>query len=194
MLSMTQTGRIWPQKEKGAADLGPGGSAKERLVYKGRVISVWRRVQRLPNGRSARLDIVEHPGAVVIVPFLSPQRLVFLWQYRPALGAYLLELPAGTLEKGEAAPACARRELREETGFSCRTLKRIGAIFPVPGYSTEKIILFKATALFPSPAQGDPDEIVERRVLTAGEVKRSFRQGRIRDAKTIAGLAWCRLL
>jgi ADP-ribose pyrophosphatase len=105
-----------------------------------------------------------------------------------------LELPAGTLEKGEAASACARRELREETGFSCRTLKRIGAIFPVPGYSTEKIILFKATALFPSPAEGDPDEVVERRVLTAGEVKRSFLRGRIRDAKTIAGLARCRLL
>lgn len=147
--------------------------------------------KKLPNGRTAEVDVIEHPGAVVIVPFFSRDVIIFLHQYRPVLGRYLLELPAGTLDKNERLLACARRELIEETDHTARVFTRLGKIYPVPGYSTEVIHIFKAQKLTPQAGIKDADEVIRTKFLRRFEVNKLFRAGRITDAKTIAALSFC---
>ncbi|HBO97650.1 MAG TPA: hypothetical protein DE315_04610 [Candidatus Omnitrophica bacterium] len=147
--------------------------------------------KKLPNGRTADVDVIEHPGAVTIVPFLSRDRIILLYQYRPVLGRYLWELPAGTLDKNERPLACARRELIEETGHKAGVFTRLGKIYPVPGYSTEVIHIFKAEKLTPQAGTKDADEIIRTKPVTRPEVRKLFRAGRISDAKTIAALSLC---
>ena len=147
--------------------------------------------KKLPNGRTADVDVIEHPGAVLIIPFLSRDKIIFLHQYRPVLGRYLLELPAGTLDKNERPLACARRELIEETDQKARVFTRLGKIYPVPGYSTEIIHIFKAEKLTPCAGTKDTDEIISTKPLRRSEVRKLFRVGGITDAKTIAALSLC---
>ena len=157
-----------------------------QFQFKGKLIKVVTKTRLLPNGRRANLEIVEHPGAVLIVPFLDANRLILIHQFRPVLNTYLYELPAGTLNPGERPLACAGRELIEETGYRAGKLTKIGKIFPVPGYSTEVITLFKAENLKRTKqiAQKDLDEVIEVRPMTRGQIKNLFRRGRINDAKT----------
>ena len=160
--------------------------------FKGKLLKLTTQKKRLPNGHIAQLEIVQHPGAVLIVPFLDSNRLVLIRQFRPVLGLYLYELPAGTLNPNEKLLSCAHRELIEETGYSARKMIRVGKIFPVPGYSTEVITIFKAEGLSPQPLRPkDPDEVISVRVFSRTEIKKIFRNGRINDAKTICALSFC---
>ncbi len=145
----------------------------------------------LPNGSSIDVDVVEHPGAVLILPFLTRDQLIFLHQYRPVLGRFLLELPAGTLNARERPLVCAHRELIEETDYTAGRLTRLGKIYPVPGYSTEIIHIFKAQRLIKKRGVKDPDEIIEIKILNKLEVQDLVRTGRIMDAKTLAALGLC---
>lgn len=145
----------------------------------------------LPNGLRVEVDRIEHPGAVLIIPFLTKDKVVFLDQYRPVLGRYLLELPAGTLDKNERPLLCARRELIEETNYKAGRLQRLGRIYPVPGYSTEIIYIYKAEGLTQEKGTRDKDEIIRPKILTKMEAKKIFQKGRIHDAKTICGLVLC---
>ena len=147
--------------------------------------------KKLPGGRYVDVDVIEHPGAVVIVPFLAKDTIIFLHQYRPVLGRFLLELPAGTLDKNEQPLACARRELVEETDHKGSVFTRLGKIYPVPGYSTEVIHIFKAQKLAPQKGIKDTDEVIRTKLLSRSEVRKLFRAGRIVDAKTIAALSLC---
>lgn len=147
--------------------------------------------KKLPGGRYAEVDVIEHPGAVLIVPFLTKDAIVFLHQYRPVLGRYLLELPAGTLDKNEQPPDCARRELIEETDYRAGALTLLGKIYPVPGYSTEVIHIFKAEKLTRQKGIKDSDEVIQTKILHKSEVNKLFRTGRIPDAKTICALSLC---
>src|SRR5580704_18107587 len=99
---------------------------------------------KLPNGRTIRITYINHLGAVIIAPFLNKNTVVMMRQYRPALKKYIYELPAGTLDPNESITACAHRELLEETGLVSKKLSKLGAIYPVPGYSTEVIHIYKA--------------------------------------------------
>ena len=161
------------------------------MKFQGKKISFAVIKKKLPNGRYADVDVIEHPGAVAIVPFLSRDTIIFLHQYRPVLGRYLLELPAGTLDKDEQPLACARRELIEETNHKGSVFTRLGKIYPVPGYSTEVIHIFKAEKLTPQAGTKDTDEIIRTKPMTRSEVRKLFRAGRINDAKTIAALSLC---
>lgn len=165
--------------------------------FKGKLIKVVTQTRRLPNGRRANLEIVQHPGAVLIVPFLSLDRLIMLHQFRPVFNAYLYELPAGTLNPGERLLSCASRELMEETGYRAGKLTQIGKIFPVPGYSTEVITIFKAEKLKSindGIGQKDPDEIIKICPMSKRQIKGLFRHGLMNDAKTICALALCGIL
>lgn len=164
------------------------GEGCGRTVHRGRLIDLLLCRRRLPNGRVCELEIVRHPGAVLIVPFADPGRVVFIRQYRPVIGAYLWEFPAGTLRPGERPLRCARRELEEEIGCVARVWKRIGTIYPVPGYGTEKIRLYAARGLEWGACRREEDEIISTRVFGFREVRRLLASGAIVDGKTIAAL------
>jgi len=160
-------------------------------VFKGKLLKLFVKKIRLPNGYLATFEIIKHPGAALVVPFLSKDRLIMLRQLRPVIRSYIYELPAGTIDKGETSLECARREIVEETGYSAKKMKLLGSIYPVPGYSTEKITIYKADGLLPKYRHAEKDEIIELKILTKGAVRRLFKSGKIVDAKTIAALAFC---
>ena len=116
---------------------------------------------------------------------------ILLRQFRAVIDSYIFELPAGTLEKGEQPLACARREIIEETGYAGKKFTRLGIIYPVPGYSTEKITLYKAEGLIERGMACEADEIIETIPVTKKMVRELFRAGKITDAKTICAFAHC---
>ncbi len=162
-----------------------------RVIYKGKLISLAARTVRLPNKFVAHLEVITHPGAALVVPFLSRDKIILLRQLRPVIGAYLYELPAGTLKKNETVLSCGRREIMEETGYRAKRFTRLGYIYPVPGYSTEKIVIFKAEGLSKKNAQVEEDEIIRSFIVTRKQLKAIFKKGKIVDAKTICALTLC---
>lgn len=166
----------------------------EEKVFDGRLIKLFRAERSLPNGRRCNLEMIKHPGAALIVPFLSDAELILIRQFRPVIGHYMYEFPAGTIENGESPAVCAAREIEEETGYRADTLVELGAIRPVPGYSTELITVFKATGLHLAQTNFDRDEVIENVVVSPERIKEMFRAGEIPDAKTVCGLAMCGLL
>ncbi len=165
-----------------------------RYKFKKKNVFLVSRSMTLPNGMEITKDLVLHPGAALIVPFLSKDNLVILRQYRSTFKQYLYEFPAGTLELNEKPSACARREIMEEAGYRAGKLTRVGLIYPVPGYSDEVIYIFKAEKLSVQKEQGDADEVIEPIIVSRAQLKNLFKSGKIVDAKTIAGLAFCGVL
>ena len=161
------------------------------LIKKKKKITYLVTKRPLPNGDKVLLQMVKHPGAVLIVPFLSSNKIIMMRQFRAVLGKYLYELPAGTIDKGEKIDVCAYRELLEETGYRAKELKRLGKIFPVPGYSTEIIYIFRADKLMKEKTNREADEVIETFMINKSQVRQLFKQGKIHDAKTICGLAFC---
>jgi ADP-ribose pyrophosphatase len=162
------------------------------IKYQGRVFDVRQDHVRLPNGTKARLDIVDHPPAVVLVPILEDDQIIFIRQYRHAAAKTILELPAGVLEIGEEPEFCALRELREETGMSAGSIQKIGGIFLAPGYSTEYLHIFLASELKPDPLPADKDEFIEVDPKTITQAYSMAEAGTIEDAKTLAALLLAR--
>lgn len=165
--------------------------SQAKPIFKGRVISLFTKRVKLPNGYISSLEIIKHPGAVLIIPFFSKDKLVLLRQFRPVIGAFLYELPAGTLNGKENPLSCAKRELLEETGFVAGYFKKMGYIYPVPGYSTEKILIYQAKGLKKREAACEKDEVIESFVIDRAGMRGMFKQGKIMDAKTICALAMC---
>ncbi len=166
------------------------------VFFKGKLLKLSTQQKQLPTGQSTTVEVIEHPGAVLIIPFLSHHEIVLIHQYRPVLGKYLYELPAGTLNPHETILRCAHRELQEETGYKAKIIKKLGHIYPVPGYSTEVISIFQAEQLtaLSKPVKKDLDEVIETKVLTKQQISQLFKKGKINDAKTICALAFCRVL
>ena len=162
---------------------------RRTVIYRGRVIQLVREVLATRQGRMIR-ETVLHPGAVVIVPLLDQSHVVFVRQYRRAVGRWLLELPAGTLDSGEHQAACARRELREETGWNARHLRRLGRFYAAPGFISEQLTVFLATSLTKVASHPEPDELVTPVILTCREALAKIRTGAICDAKSIIGVLW----
>ncbi len=164
------------------------------MRIRGKKFSYIRERRRLPNGVVTTLEMIDYPQAALIVPFLSADRIIFLRQYRTVIGKTLYELPAGTAAKGESPLSCARRELPEESGYAAKKIVPLGHIYPVPGYSTEVIYIFKAQGLYPRLAQKDFDEIIKTEVLSRRQIRRLFQEKKITDGKTICALAFCGII
>ncbi len=156
------------------------------IVYPGRAFTIRRDHIRLPDGRQAKLDIVEHVGSVVILPVDDSGNLLFVRQYRHAAGLDLLELPAGTLDAGEAPEACARREVREETGMAAGKLEYLGGFYLAPGYSTEYMHVYLATNLHHDPLEADADEFLSVEKVPLREALEMPARGVLPDAKSLA--------
>jgi ADP-ribose pyrophosphatase len=163
------------------------------VLHRYRIFAIVQQELQLSSGRTVVRQVVQHPGAVVIIPQLADSRLMLIAQYRFAVGETLLEFPAGTLEPGEAPMDCARRELIEETGYRAEHWRALGIMYPSPGYCDETQHLFVATGLVPEHAAGDEDEIIEVKRLTAQEVERAIADGALVDAKSIAAYARAKL-
>jgi len=165
-----------------------------KMIFKGRLLNVLKKKVLLPNGNKVELEIVKHPGAALVVPFIGNDKIVFIKQFRPVIDDYLYELPAGTLNVNEDITVCAKRELKEETGFIAGKIKKLGEIVLVPGYSTEKIFIFKAQGLKKVDCRNEPDEVIEVEFMSKLKIRGLFKAGKIIDAKTICALAMCGVL
>jgi ADP-ribose pyrophosphatase len=161
---------------------------KSEIVYAGRAFSIRRDMLRLPDGHNTKFDIVEHVGSVIIIPMDDQGNLIFVRQYRHAAGLDLLELPAGTLDEGEAPETCALREIREETGMAAGHLHALGGFYLAPGYSTEFMHVFLATDLHPDPLEADADEFLSVETLPLAQALAMARHGGMPDAKSLAAL------
>ena len=157
-------------------------------VLQGRVFKIRRDLVRTPDGRETKFDIIEHGGSVLLVPIDRDGNLLFVRQYRHATGRELLELPAGTLDEGEAPEVCAARELREETGFAAGSLHEIGQFYLAPGYSSEYMHIFLARDLKPAPLKGDEDEFLSLETIPLDVAFEMAERGEVPDAKSLAGL------
>lgn len=166
-------------------------SLSRSKVFQGRVFHIERDRVRLPNGRTTTLDIVRHRGSVVLVPQPDATHVILIRQYRHAIGRWIWELPAGSLEAGEAPARAARRECAEEIGLEPRRIERLGAYYPTPGFCDEKMTFYRCTDLRTprGPVERDPDEEIRPRAFTFAAAARLVRRGDVIDMKTIVGLA-----
>lgn len=164
-------------------------------VYEGRLFNVDLDRIEMDGGVIAHRETLRHPGAVAMVPVTSSGTLLLVTQYRHAAGRRLLELPAGTLEKGEQPLAAVARELQEEVGFVPGKIDELGGFYVAPGYTTEYIHLFVCSDLTESRLAGDEDEDIEVEERTRAEALAAIESGEICDAKSVIGiLRWVRLV
>lgn len=164
------------------------GAVRSEYIYRGRVVTLRIDTCRTASGREVRREVVEHHGAVAIVPMLDPETVVLVRQYRQAVGERLLEVPAGTIEEGEDPEDCAAREIEEEIGYAAGRMTPMFRQYLAPGYSSEVLHTYLAEDLRPVEARPDDDEEIEIVTVPVRDVVRMILEGAIRDAKSIAAL------
>lgn len=161
---------------------------ESQRAYEGRIVSV--RVDRvqLESGRETTREVVEHPGAVAVLPVMDDGRILLVRQFRYAVGRELLEVPAGTREPGEPAEACALREIEEEVGVRAGNLEHLASFYISPGWCNEQMVIFRATGLQDSRVNPEDDEVIEVVTVSPDEVSGLIESGQVADAKTITAL------
>lgn len=158
-------------------------------IYTGKILRMRRDMIRLGSGaQTFERVVVDHPGAVVVVPITAGGEVLLVRQYRYAVGEALLECVAGTREAGEDPAECAAREIQEEAGVRAGKLTRLAEFYTAPGFCTEKLHLFLAEELTESRLPGDEDEEIDVVRLPLAEAVAMAQRGEFRDAKTIIGL------
>jgi ADP-ribose diphosphatase len=166
-----------------------------RRAYTGRVINLDIDTVRYPDGSVGELEMIRHPGASAVVPFVTDPReadpeILLLRQYRYAAEQFLYEIPAGRLQSGETPVICARRELAEETGCSAERFDNLLSFFTTPGFTDERIHAFMATGLTRGTVQHEPDEFIEVLSRPMSAVLTMIGRGEISDAKTVVSLLY----
>ena len=156
--------------------------------YRGKFLEMVTEEVVLPNGRTATLDLIRHPGAAAVVPFLDDDRVLLIRQFRHAAGGTIFEVPAGKLEPGEEPIICAGRELEEETGKKAGRIEPLGSILTTPGFTDEQIYLFAAFALEDVPQALGDDEIIEQAPMTLESALGLIWSVELTDAKSIIAL------
>lgn len=167
---------------------------ESKLLYDGKILKLRFDTVTLPDGELSTREIVEHPGAVAIVPITADGRIVLVRQYRHAVGALMLEIPAGKLDPGEDPLTCAYRELEEETGYAAGSLRYLSSVYTTPGFTNEKIHLYVAGQLSEAKQRTDDDEFINVELYTCTEIRSLMDTGAICDAKTMLALLLCGVL
>lgn len=158
-------------------------------IYEGEIFSVRKdSLQHPESNKSINREVVEHNGGVVIACQPEPGKVILIKQYRYTVDEDLLELPAGRVEKGEDRLLAAKRELTEETGFLAQNWHELGHMYSAPGFCTELLSFYHATELVFTGKDLDEDEETEVMIVELEEAWRLVRSGKVRDAKTVAGL------
>jgi len=160
------------------------------VVHDGHLVKLRRDRVRLPDGREAGREFIVHPGAVMVVPLTDDGRVVVERQYRYPVGRILTEFPAGKIDPGEAPFDCARRELREETGYSAQEWACAGRLHNAPAYATEFIEIWFARGLQAGPQSLDAGEHLEVLAVTPDSLLDAAGRGELTDAKTLIALLW----
>jgi ADP-ribose pyrophosphatase len=168
-----------------------------KKIYQGRVFSVQSETITLPKGLEMKVDVVRHPGSVVIVPVTDEGAIILVRQYRPAIGKWAWEVPAGTLKDGEDPREAAVRECHEEIGLIPGRLENLGSFFPTPGYCDEEMHFYRVSGLREptdedEEAKPDEDEDIEAQPFTKQAVDAMIASNEIIDMKTVAALALLR--
>jgi ADP-ribose pyrophosphatase len=169
------------------------GKVSSQRIYTGRVINLDVDKVQFPDESVGELEMVRHPGASAVLPFLSdpggedPQ-ILLIRQYRYAADAFIYEVPAGRLEPGETPESCAHRELQEETGCTAERVERLTTVYTTPGFTDERIHLFMATGLTRGEARREADEFVENVPMTLSRALSMIKDGEIVDGKTAIAL------
>jgi ADP-ribose pyrophosphatase len=169
------------------------GKVKSRRPYTGKIISVDVDTVRFPDGSLGELEMIRHPGASAVVPFLSDPRgedpqVLMIRQYRYAADGYLYEIPAGRLDPGENPRDCAARELKEETGCTAEHFDHLLTMYTTPGFTDEKIHLFMATGLVAGETKHEVDEFLDLHPMRLSRALEMVEAGEIQDSKTALGL------
>ena len=159
-----------------------------KTVFEGRILSVDVLEVELPDGRKSTREIVRHGVAVAVIARRRDGRFVFIRQFRKALERVCFEVMAGNVDPGEAVETAAVRELKEETGYEPDSLRFLSSIYPSVGYCDERIDIFFADVHEPGETDFDHDEYIETVLLTEEEMDAMIRDGKVKDAKTLA--AW----
>ena len=173
----------------------PENRLDSRLIHHGRIIDLYADTVRFPDGSVGEMDIVRHPGASAIVPFLDDPRgedptILLIRQYRYAAGGYIWEVPAGRLDAGEAPEQCAVRELGEATGCTALAVDDLYTLYTTPGFTDETIHVFMATGLERGATRHEHDEFMEVVPMRLSEALERIRNGEISDAKTALALLY----
>ncbi|NBI27646.1 NUDIX hydrolase [Chengkuizengella marina] len=159
-------------------------------IFKGKIISLQVDKVKLPNGNISTREIVRHPGAVAVLAIYN-DKMIVVEQYRKPLEKNQIEIPAGKLDPGEEPKEAAIRELKEETGFDCGSIKQINSFFTSPGFADEKIVLFFAEDLIRGEMELDEDEFLSCESITLEQALEYIKEEKISDAKTITAVyAW----
>jgi ADP-ribose pyrophosphatase len=162
------------------------------IVFEGRVFSIDVETLQLPGGGEYHVETVRHRPSVVLLPMQDDDHIILIRQYRHSIRRPIWELPAGSLEPGEAAESAARRECEEEIALVPGQVDRLRGVFPAPGFCDEELIYFRVSGLRPpppdSPHRPDPDEDIEAQVFTIAEARTMAARGEIIDLKTLYGL------
>lgn len=163
-------------------------------IYEGKIINLKVDDVNLPNGKTSKRELIEHPGAVAVIAITPENKIIMVEQYRKALERSLVEIPAGKLEKGEAPEFTAMRELEEETGYTADKLELIQSFSTSPGFADEVVHLYYAVGLKRSTSEAalDEDEFVELMEVTLEEAEDMVKNQRIYDAKTAFAVLWAK--
>jgi len=168
--------------------MNPQNPVSSKEVYSGRVVTLSVDQVALPNGKRCELEMIRHPGAAAVVPVDAEGNAILVRQYRYATDGWLLEVPAGKLDPGESPESCAIREVEEETGYRVGQLQSLGWIWTTPGFTDEKIWLFRGTGLVRGTQQLQGDELLEVVKLPLSEAVQAAADGRIQDGKSVCAL------
>jgi ADP-ribose pyrophosphatase len=167
-------------------------------LYSGRIVNLDLDAVRFPDDSIGQLEMLRHPGAAAVVPFLDPPggadpQVLLIRQFRHAADGYIWEVPAGRLDRGEPPESCAARELEEETGMRARRLERLTTIYTTPGFTDERIHLFLADGLEPGAEHREADEFMELHTLRWSRVMGMIERGEILDGKTLVSLLYAQV-
>lgn len=157
------------------------------IVYRGKIIRVHCDDAVLPNGKKCKREFVEHGGGACVL-FVEAGALLLVRQFRYAYGEELWEIPAGKLNEGEEPELTARRELEEETGFIPEKLSLMRIMYPSPGYTNEKIFIYRAETAKKGTVHLDEDEFLNACFIPLPQVLKMIESGEIRDAKTLVAV------
>lgn len=169
-------------------DLEAKAKVQRKKLHQGRIISLVEDRVEYADSQVKIFDLVFHPGAVAMIPIDSSGKIILVRQWRRAANQILTELPAGTLEGNEDPAECAQRELREEIGMEAKEIVSLGNFFTAPGFCSECIHLYLAKELRSNPLVAEDTDEIDTYALTLDEALDQIDEGKIIDAKTIAGI------